>query len=333
MARGAARRNVRGAGPCYIGRVTDHATRPAPGCAPASIVGAAPSTARGTLWIMLSACAFSTITIFTTIATRAGTSLPTLLALRYTIATVLLCFVSGGVARLRLPRARALPLLVLGGGAQSVMTYFELSALRYIPAATVAFLFYTYPVWVTLFAALRRTEPLDARRLLALTLSLGGIVVMVGAPGTAALHPTGALLALSAAVLYALYIPLLGTFQRVVPGSIIAVYVVAGAGIVYLVIGLATRSLTLTLAPQAWGAAVGLGVISTTIAITLFLRGLPVLGPVRTSIVSTVEPFCTAILGALVLAQPLTASTGAGGAMIAAAVLLLQRADRATRIE
>lgn len=291
------------------------------------------STARATLLIALSACAFSTITIFTTIALRTGASLPALLTLRYAIATVLLTIISGGVAHLKLPRERALPLLLLGGGGQAVITYFELLALRFIPAATVVFLFYTYPAWVTLFAALRRTEPLTARRLLALALSIGGIVVMVGSPGAAALHPTGALFALSGAVMYALYIPMLGGFQRVVPGSIVAVYAVAGSATLYLIFGLATRSLAFDLAPAAWGASIGLGVISSTLAITLFLRGLSVLGPVKTSIVSTVEPFCTAILGALVLGQPLTASTGTGGAMIAAAVLLLQGGETAKRAD
>ena len=44
----------------------------------------------------------------------------------------------------------------------------------------------------------------------------------------------------------------------------------------------------------------------------------------RTAIVSTVEPFFTALLGAWVLSQPLTRGTLVGGAMIAAAVVLLQ---------
>jgi drug/metabolite transporter (DMT)-like permease len=56
----------------------------------------------------------------------------------------------------------------------------------------------------------------------------------------------------------------------------------------------------------------------------VFLRGLSVLGPVRTSIISTVEPFWTAVLGALVLNQPITKGVVAGGACIALAVALLQ---------
>ena len=46
------------------------------------------------------------------------------------------------------------------------------------------------------------------------------------------------------------------------------------------------------------------------------------------AIVATVEPFWTAVLGAAVLGQRLTPATLGGGAMIAAAVLLLQLPPR-----
>jgi drug/metabolite transporter (DMT)-like permease len=58
-----------------------------------------------------------------------------------------------------------------------------------------------------------------------------------------------------------------------------------------------------------------------------------VLGPVRTSIIATIEPFFTAVLGAILLDQALTRSIFAGGALIAGAVLLLQLTakDRAAK--
>jgi drug/metabolite transporter (DMT)-like permease len=102
-------------------------------------------------------------------------------------------------------------------------------------------------------------------------------------------------------------------------------YVAFGAATVHVIVGLVTGSLTLRLELAAWASIVGFAVVGTAIAFLLFLRGLAVLGPVRTAIVSTVEPFFTTLLGALVLAQPLPPSTLAGGALIAGAVILLQR--------
>jgi drug/metabolite transporter (DMT)-like permease len=61
------------------------------------------------------------------------------------------------------------------------------------------------------------------------------------------------------------------------------------------------------------------------VAFSLLLKGLATLGPVRTAIVATVEPFWTVVLAALWLGQPVTVPVVIGGALIAAAVLLLQR--------
>lgn len=283
------------------------------------------SLLRASLEIVASAACFGAISIFTVIATqRGGTPLASVLAWRYVLGALALAVVGGGIARLRLPARSALPLVVLGGGGQAVVSFLALSALRWVPAATVGFLFYTFPAWVAIFAAVRRTEPLDARRLFALALASGGIVVLVGAPGAASLHPLGAALALAAAVLYAAYIPLLGRLQRGAAPATVSLYVSLGAAFAFVTGGAMAGHLTVRLAPVSWGAVAGLALLSTTLGFILFLRGLPVLGPVRTAIISTVEPFWTAILGALVLGQPLTAATASGGALVAAAVVILQ---------
>ena len=92
-----------------------------------------------------------------------------------------------------------------------------------------------------------------------------------------------------------------------------------------LIFGQLTDTLTLALSPLAIAVVIALALLTTVLAFILFLRGLATLGPVRTAIVSTVEPFCTAVLGSLVLGQPITGGTIVGGGLIAAAVVLLQR--------
>jgi drug/metabolite transporter (DMT)-like permease len=214
--------------------------------------------------------------------------------------------------------------LVYGGVGQVLISVVSLSALRYIPAATLSFLFYTYPAWVAIITRFRHSEPLTPMRLFALALSLAGIFAMVGAPGAASLHPLGVVLALSAAILYAIYIPMIGALERGLPPVATATYMSTGAAVVLLVAGGAMGDITIDLHRTAWTAIVLLAVLSTVGAFLGFLRGLRVLGPVRTAIVSTVEPFFTALMGASLLDQPLTPATLMGGALIAAAVVLLQ---------
>jgi drug/metabolite transporter (DMT)-like permease len=302
-------------------------TPSSPGAAPA------PRAATASLLVAFAACCFGSISILTVVATRAGTSLATLLFWRYALAGLVLLPIAWR-ARPRVAtmpgRARLARQVLVAGLGQAAVAFLSLSALGWITAATLGFLFYTFPAWVTLFAALRGTERIDARRLLALALSLGGIVLTVGAPsagGGAAVWP-GVLLALGAALIYALYIPYLGGLQRETTPEIATLCVCIGAATLLGLGALAQGSLTAALPARSWTVALVLALLCTVVAFQAFLRGLHGLGPVRTAIVSTVEPFWTAVLGAVVLSQPLTPGMLAGGALIAGAVLLLQLPTR-----
>lgn len=238
---------------------------------------------------------------------------------------------AGAARRTIFARAGLLPLAVLGS-MQALVAIVSLSALQFISAATLSFLFYTYPAWIAVLAAVRRTEPLTRPRLIALGLALVGIAVMVGTPA-GDIHVAGVLLALGSALLYAIYVPIIEAFQRTHGGPAVATYAAAGAAAAFILGALCfpgfTAGLHLPGPAAAWAAVAWLALFSTAIGFLAFLRGLAVIGPVRSGIVSTIEPFVTAVFAAMLLGQPLTLATLAGGACVAAAVLLLQRAQHA----
>jgi drug/metabolite transporter (DMT)-like permease len=281
------------------------------------------STARATLFVLFSACCFGSIPIIITLATRSGARLTDLLAWRYLTAGALLFAVSG-VSAIRQPARRALALLVLAGGGQAAIAVVSLSALAYIPAATLTFLFYSYPAWVAVISAVRGTERLTAKRTGALVLSLTGLALMVGMPGAGGLNPIGVLLALTSALLYALYIPTIDHLGTGLPPSVTAAYAAGGAAAILTGMAMFDGGLALRFTPVGWVAVALLAVLCTVLAFLAFLRGLATIGPVRTAIVSTVEPFWAALAGSVVLRQQLSPRTFAGGMLIAAAVVLLQ---------
>jgi drug/metabolite transporter (DMT)-like permease len=283
-----------------------------------------PHLARASALVLFSACCFGSIPILTTLATGGGAGLVDLLAWRYLIAAVLLVFVSGGLAQVRRSARTAMPLLVLAGGGQAAIAFVSLSALRFIPAAMLTFLFYTYPAWVAVISALRGSERVTRRRGAALVLSLLGIALMVGIPGAGHLHPIGVLLALASALMYAVYIPMIDYLGRELPPPVTSAYASGGAALILVVVALVQGGLSVRFTPLAWGAIGTMAVVSTVLAFIAFLRGLAVIGPVRTAIVSTIEPFWTALLGGLVLRQTLGPRTLLGGICIAGAVVLLQ---------
>lgn len=287
--------------------------------------------APGTLFTLLAALGFAAVSILTSLATAAGITLATVLAWRYVLSAVLLTTWVGTHDYKRIPPWEMLRFMVIGGGGQALLVYLALSSLAYIPVATLAFLFYTYPAWVALVQAVRGAEALDARRVAALTLSFIGIGVMVGMPDAETIDWRGVALALSAAMIYGAYIPVMRVLQKDHPVAPPSAYSKIGAALVFLILSVSDQSFTWRIDGETWLVIGALTVFSTVLPSVFFLMGLIRLGPVRTAIVSTVEPFLTAMLGVLVLRQRLTVPTLLGGALIVGAVVLLQfRRDRVT---
>lgn len=274
---------------------------------------------------LLAASGFAAVSILTSVAMRAGLSLSTVLTWRYVLsAVVLVTWVGTQRYPKRMRPAESMRWMAIGGGGQALMVYLALSSLAYVSAATLAFLFYTYPVWVTLVQAVRGAERLDGRRVAALLLSFGGTALMVGSPLADGVAWRGVALALGAAMLYGLLIPAMQWMQKDWPIAVTSAWSKIGAAFCFLVLSVGDGTFAYAMPGSAWAAIIALTLWSTVLPSVFFLMGLMRLGPVRTAIISTVEPFLTALLGAAVLGQPLTLATLGGGAAIIAAVIVLQ---------
>jgi drug/metabolite transporter (DMT)-like permease len=281
------------------------------------------SVGRATLLIVVSALSFGSISTLTVLTTGAGVPLLTAMAWRYLLGAALVA-VAAPMKQLRwLPGKRIMQLMLVGGVGQALITYLSLHALEYIPVGPLAFLFYTYPAWVAVIAALRRTERLTPLRVTALVLALAGVTIMVGAP-TEKLNPIGVMLAIVSALLYSVYLPALEHVQQDIPALLSTFLLIAGAAISFVLAALFAGELFLPQGAAVWSNIFLLAFVSTIIAFSALIKGLSVLGPVRTAIIATVEPFFTAILGVLVLGNQLSASTLIGGVLIAAAVLVIE---------
>ncbi len=280
--------------------------------------------ARATVLIVASAACFSTIAIFVTLATRAGAPLLTVLTGRFFFGTLAIAPIAGLAAVGSAPPSLRNALVFRAGVLQAALVFCSGASLRWLPAATLVFLFYTYPAWVTIIVALQRGERISLRRGVALVLSLVGVAIMVGAPGPLVVHPAGAALALASALIFAIYLVYTDRLQAATTTGVTSFWIAVGAGATFLIAAVLTRQLTFDVAASVWAYMAALGVLSTAVGYGLFFKGLRILGPVRTAIISTAEPLWAALLGWLVLTQPVTLGTAVGGACIAAAVVILQ---------
>jgi len=283
----------------------------------------------GTVLCLASGVAFGAMGVFGKLAYAAGTTAGTLLPVRFAVAAVLfwaLLAAGGGGAEVRSLRPRdAVGGLALGACAYALQAGCYFAALERIDASLLSLLVYTFPAIVAVAAVTLGREALDTRRTAALALASAGLVLVVAGAGAGALDALGVGLGLGAAVVYATYILVSdGVAARVSP-RLLAALVCTGAAAT-LTAGSAVLG---ELRPGAttaagWGWLICLAVVSTVVAISCFFAGLRRVGPTTASILATVEPFVTVLLAFAAFGERLGGVQLAGGALVLAAVLVLQ---------
>ncbi len=232
---------------------------------------------------------------------------------------------------LRLPRGDLIGLVVVAfaGVGLNMGTFiaFDLTTI-----ALVLLAFYTYPALVAVVAVALGHERLDATRLVALALAIGGMVLVVAggldpADGGRPFNPIGVLLGLFAAVCQTVFI----TVSR---GRFAGIPTVQAMGWVILLIPITCLPLAVALGNdlgvplrdgRALGFAVIAGVLGAGIPSVLFLFGIRALGGTRAGILMLIEPLVGVTLAALLLHEALLPIQVVGGAAILTAALLLQR--------
>ena len=293
---------------------------------------AANRNAVGVALVIGSACCFGTLGVFGKLAYRLGLTTPQLLSYRFALAALML-WLAATATRQGLPPRRSLVGLAIMGGAGYVGqsgSYF--TALHFIPASTNALLLYTFPVVVTLLAAVLFHESLGWKKLAACGLAFLGTVLVVEAQLHAA-APLGILLGLGSAAFYSGYI-LYGS--RLLPGLppvSATACIMTSAAVVWTGYAAVTRQLKVDWTVPRTALIVGFAVLGTTIPVLTFILGLRLVGPSRAAILSTFEPASTVLLAVIILGEVASPIQYVGGALILASVVLLEGPGwRASRV-
>jgi drug/metabolite transporter (DMT)-like permease len=282
----------------------------------------------GTMLCLASAVAFGAMAAFGKLAYESGATVGTLLTVRFVLAAALLwalIVAGGGAGEVRALRARDLGVaLALGGLGYAAQAGCFFAALERIDASLLSLLVYTFPAIVAGAAIALGRECVDGRRLTALGLAFGGLVLVVGGAGTGGLDPLGAALGLGAAVVYSTYILVCeGIAGRVRPRVLTALVCTGAAASLTVGSALAgsLRPGELTLAGWGWLACIA--VVCTVASVSLFFAGLERVGATTASILATLEPLVTVLLACLFFGERLGGVQLAGGAAMLGGVLVL----------
>lgn len=290
--------------------------------------------AAGVVLVVVSALAFGVSPILAKVAYSYGLSWPAVLAWRYVIGAAAAWFFHA-VIRPRAettwePGGQRTPVYLALGAFYALNGATFFAALEQLPAATTTLIVYLYPGLVAVLT-LRGGQGLKGTTgWVGLVLSLVGVGLVVGA-AWGDLRPGGVGLALLSVFFYATYLVLAdrllsvgGVRERrptVDPAAATAFILTATAG-GSMILALALGPDHLLAPLDAWPSLVGLGLISTALAVGTLYAGMRRLGAAQAALISTVEPVWTVALAAWLLGEVLAPLQWVGGCAVIAGVLL-----------
>jgi len=242
--------------------------------------------------------------------------------------------------------------LLLLGAIYVGNSYAYYASLLVVPIALSSIITYIYPAVVAVLATrlIRRFE--GRRAWVALGLSIVGVTMALGGIPDGARPPLwGLALSVASPLIYGVWIVIQARVAgdrpgrsrrdaggvRIPPGDaeavpdsphpapVTAVMTTATAAVYAVLVLVSGRSISpADIAPDAWLPLLAIGLVSTAIAIQAFYAGAKRVGAAQASLVSTIEPFYTIALAAILFGETLAPIQLAGGALIILGVLIAQ---------
>jgi drug/metabolite transporter, DME family len=283
----------------------------------------------GALAVAAAASIWGTLGLFAKILYAQGVSFESLVAFRASVgwlAVIGFLLATQGARSLRVERrdlALLLPLGLVGIGTFYLLYFYTV---RESTVGTAAILLYSAPAFVVVLAWLFLKEPLNALKVFALVLTVGGIVLVAGAydPANLEVSPKVLLTGLLSGLTYGLYAILGRPLAGHLSPAVILSYALAFGSALLVLAALPTFDTLAGLPAGSYTLLLMLAVIHTTLAFALYTFGIRQLGAGRAAIVATVEPVVAGILGVTLLGEELTALKVLGALLVLAGAVLAQ---------
>lgn len=204
--------------------------------------------------------------------------------------------------------------------ASSMTLYFSF---KYIAAGVASTLLFTYPIMTAVIMGLFFKEKAGFKTVLAIILSLVGVLLLYWSDAGGALNTLGVILVLVSALTYAIYIIVVNRCPLEMSSFKINFYVV-----LYCAIGMAVfawltgQPLRLPHNAVSWFYSVWLAVVPATLSLVLMVYASKYVGATPTAILGALEPLTAVIIGIFVFNEPFGIRLAIGIVLILSAVMI-----------
>lgn len=208
----------------------------------------------------------------------------------------------------------------------AVPWWFLFDAEKKLPSSLAGLLVAAVPIASAAIALVTGTDRLDRRRATGLAVGLAGVAALVGFDVSSADIWAAASL-LFVAVGYALGPWVIGRHLSDLPGPSVMTASLALCAIVYAPLGIIERP-EHALSASVLASIVGLAVVCTAVAFVAFFALVAEVGPMRSTVVTYLNPAVAVLLGVIVLGEPFGLATAAGFVLVLGGSFLATRSLR-----
>ncbi len=204
--------------------------------------------------------------------------------------------------------------------ASSMTLYFSF---HYIAAGVASTLLFTYPIMTAVIMGLIFKEKAGIKTIVAIILSLVGVLLLYWSDAGGALNTLGVILVLVSALTYAIYIIVVNRCPLEMSSFKINFYVV-----LYCAIGMAVfawltgQPLRLPHNAVSWFYSVWLAVVPATLSLVLMVYASKYVGATPTAILGALEPLTAVLIGIFVFEEHFGVRLAIGIVLILSAVII-----------
>ena len=204
--------------------------------------------------------------------------------------------------------------------ASSMTLYFSF---HYIAAGVASTLLFTYPIMTAVIMGLIFKEKAGFKTIIAIILSLVGVLLLYWSDASGALNTLGVILVLVSALTYAIYIIVVNRCPLEMSSFKINFYV-----ILYCAIGMAVfawltgNPLRLPHNAMSWFYAGWLAVVPATLSLVLMVYASKYVGATPTAILGALEPLTAVLIGIFVFNESFGLRLAIGIVLILSAVII-----------
>lgn len=291
------------------------------------------SELRGYFLIVAASVLWGTMGILAKFSYEYGVQPATLIALRQIagFTTLLVVLVLFDRRSLKVEKRDVALLLVLGVFAVSFQRVSYFYSISFTTATVAAILFYTYPVFVNVFAWFFLREKVAFGHLVAIVLTFLGVAFVVRVYDVAALRVNfvGILFGLACSLLFVLYFLLTKRLRSRYAGWTLTLYGDGIGALVLLPVVAVSYSEVVVFPVELWLLILAIAWFPSLLAYVLYSSALKFVRASKGSVLSVIEPLSAAVLSMVFIGERLELLQTLGIAVALAGVVLLFRKSKA----